>query len=226
VIPEAVLFDLDGTLLDTQADFALVLNRLLAEYGRPAVDALRLSETVSSGARAMLKLGFALDDAAPELEPLLTRFLDAYEQQLTAPHSSAAQLYSGVPELLAALDAAALPWGIMTNKPRRFSSRLLPRFPSFNSCGTLVCPDDVGNQGKPHPAGLWRACADLGVAPEQCVYIGDHPRDMEAARNAGMRSIAAAWGYLPRDEKPENWGASFIAANAAALRAQLLAPPR
>jgi phosphoglycolate phosphatase len=215
---KAVLFDLDGTLLDTQADFALVLNRMLAEHGHPAVDPVRLSETVSSGARAMLKLGFALNDDSPELAPLLKRFLDDYEQQ-----HSAAELYLGIPELLAALDTAQLPWGIMTNKPRRFSSLLLPRFPSFARCGSLVCPDDVGNQGKPNPIGLWRACEELGVAPEHCVYVGDHPRDIEASRNAGMSGIAAAWGYLPRDENPENWGASFVAADPAALRAHLLA---
>jgi phosphoglycolate phosphatase len=218
---KAVLFDLDGTLLDTQADFALVLNRMLAEHDRPAVDPIRLNETVSSGARAMLKLGFTLNDDSPELAPLLQRFLDDYAQQY-----SAAELYVGIPELLAALEAAALPWGIMTNKPRRFSSLLLPRFPSFGACGSLVCPDDVGNQGKPNPIGLLRACEELGVAPEHCVYVGDHPRDMEASRNAGMPGIAAAWGYLPRDENPQSWGASFIAATPDALCAHLLALPR
>ncbi|MDR0781686.1 MAG: HAD-IA family hydrolase [Pseudomonadales bacterium] len=218
MILKAVLFDLDGTLLDTQADFALVLNRLLAAEGRPAVDPQRLQENVSDGARAMLKLGFDLADDAPEFAPLMQRFLDGYEQQ-----HSAAQLYEGVPELLAALDAAPLPWGIMTNKPRRFSRLLLPRFPSFAHCGSLVCPDDVGNQGKPNPAGLLRACSELAIAPEHCVYVGDHPRDMDAARNAGMSSIAAAWGYLPRGEKPEHWGANFVAADPWALCAYLVA---
>jgi phosphoglycolate phosphatase len=218
---KAVLFDLDGTLLDTQADFALVINGMLAEHGLPAIDPIRLGETVSSGARAMLKLGFSLTDDSPELAPLLKRFLDDYEKQ-----HSAAELYLGVPELLAALEAAQLPWGIMTNKPRRFSSLLLPRFPSFALCGSLVCPDDVGNQGKPNPIGLFRACEELGVEPAHCIYVGDHPRDIEASRNAGMPGIAAAWGYLPRDEDPETWGASFIAANPDALCAHLLALPR
>src|SRR5690606_34955207 len=107
----AVLFDLDGTLLDTQADFALVINRMLAETGRPPVDRDQLSETVSAGARAMLKLGFQLTDDSPELSALLTRFLDDYELQ----HSEA-QLYSGVAELLTSLEDANLAWGIVTNK--------------------------------------------------------------------------------------------------------------
>lgn len=214
---QAVLFDLDGTLLDTQADFALVINRMLAEQGLPPIEPARLSSTVSAGARAMLKAGFQLTDESPELAKLLTRFLDDYELQ----HSEA-RPYPGVPELLAALENAGLPWGIVTNKPRRFSALLMPRFPSFARCGSLICPDDIDNKGKPDPTGLWKACEELGVDPKYCAYVGDHPRDIEAAHNAGMLSIAAAWGYIPQGDAPERWGASFVANDPNVLRDHLL----
>jgi 2-phosphoglycolate phosphatase len=216
----AVLFDLDGTILDTQADFALVLNRMLSDEGRQPVDPVQLGETVSAGSRSMLKLAFQLTDDSPELSALLIRFLNDYELQHTA-----ASLYPGVEQLLKRLEISALPWGIVTNKPRRFSSQLMPRFASFASCGSLVCPDDVGNKAKPDPTGLLRASAELGVAPEHCAYVGDHPRDIEAAHNAGMYSVAAAWGYLPRHEDPRSWGANFVAQDVDELSAHLFSLP-
>jgi len=203
----AVIFDLDGTLLDTQPDFSLVLNDLLNKHRLPPVNPGQLLQTISSGARAMLKLGFNLDDEDESLPELLAAFLDNYEAQL--PHTRAS-LYEDTDLLIAGLLELNVPWGIMTNKTRRFSAPLVGQFESFATCSSLVCPDDV-SVGKPDPAGILAVCKALDVAPETAVYIGDHPRDIEAARNAGMPGIAVRWGYLPAQSTPEQWGACFIA---------------
>jgi phosphoglycolate phosphatase len=113
----------------------------------------------------------------------------------------------------------------MTNKSRRFSEPLLTRFESFATCATLVCPDDVG-KGKPDPAGLLLACSQLNLPPHDVLYVGDHPRDIEAARNAGMPAVAIEWGYLPDDVHISEWGAHYIAATPLALLKHLALDPR
>ncbi|HWK55063.1 MAG TPA: HAD-IA family hydrolase [Hyphomicrobiales bacterium] len=215
----AVLFDLDGTLLDTQPDFSVLVDRLLSEHGLPAADPLRLNPQLSSGARAMLRACFELEDCAPQLDTLTARFLEDYQQLI--PQTQAA-LFADIDLLLSDLVERGLPWGIMTNKARRFSAPLLTQFESFATCAALVCPDDVG-KGKPDPAGLLHLCEQLQVAPADAVYVGDHRRDIDAAKSAGMTGIAAAWGYLATDENLTEWGASFIATTPAELRAHLAA---
>jgi 2-phosphoglycolate phosphatase len=212
-MPSAIIFDLDGTLLDTAPDFTLLLEHMLQEHGRPAVEANALHATVSSGARAMVKLGFGLQDEDPALPALLEEFLQRYAAQIP---QTRARLFADIDRLLAALQDSKLPWGIMTNKARRFSEPLLQHFAAFDSCGSLVCPDDV-NAGKPDPAGILRVCSELQAAPEQALYIGDHPRDIEAAQRAGMPGIAVRWGYLPADPQIEHWGADWIADHPQAL---------
>lgn len=213
--PTAVIFDLDGTLLDTEPDFTLLLNDLLARHGRPPVSRMAVRCTVSSGARALIKLGFALQDDDPALTPLLDEFLQQYAELIPATRAS---LFEDVDLLIAALHEAGIRWGIMTNKARRYSEPLLQQFESFASCGSLVCPDDV-TAGKPNPAGILRVCSELLVNPAQAIYVGDHPRDIEAAHNAGMPGIAVRWGYLPQDSHIEDWGAAHIADTAAELAA-------
>lgn len=206
-MPSAIIFDLDGTLLDTEPDFTLLLNQLLLQHRLPAVDAAAVRTTVSSGARALIKLGFGLQDEDTRLQPLLEEFLDLYSAWL--PHTRAC-LFEDIDLLIATLHDAGLPWGIMTNKARRFSAPLLQHFESFASCGSLVCPDDV-QAGKPDPAGILHACQELQVPPAEALYVGDHPRDIEAARRGGLPGIAVRWGYLPPDSRIEDWGASHIA---------------
>jgi 2-phosphoglycolate phosphatase len=213
----AVIFDLDGTLLDTEPDFSLLLNRQLEQHGRPPVSRTAVRHTVSSGARALIKLGFDLGDDDPKLQALLEEFLASYAEQIT---QTQACLFDDIDQLIASLHGSGTAWGIMTNKARRFSAPLIERFDTFASCGSLVCPDDV-NAGKPDPAGILRACAELQVPPQQAIYVGDHPRDIEAARNAGMPGIAVRWGYLPQDSRIENWGADYIADTADALDAYI-----
>lgn len=206
-MPQAVIFDLDGTLLDTAPDFTLLLNRLLQQHERAEVSSTSIRSTVSAGARALVKLGFGLRDDDPMLPVLLNEFLELYAALIPQTQAS---LFDDIDMLITSLHGAGVPWGIMTNKARRFSAPLLTRFESFSTCSVLVCPDDV-NAAKPDPKGILHACAQLGLPPEQAVYIGDHPRDIEAAVNAGMPGIAVRWGYLPEASKIEEWGAAYIA---------------
>lgn len=207
MLPAAAIFDLDGTLLDTAPDFTLVLNHMLQQHGKPAIGNAAVCSMLSAGAAAVVRLGFALDAADPQLPVLLEQFLQMYQEQIPHTHAS---MYQDIDVLIATLVADGIPWGIMTNKTRRFSAPLLQQFESFSTCAALVCPDDV-QAPKPDPSGILSICTQLQLAPEQLIYVGDHPRDIEAARNAGMPGIAVRWGYLPDDSRLEDWGASFIA---------------
>jgi phosphoglycolate phosphatase len=205
--PAAVIFDLDGTLLDTEPDFTLLLNQLLLKHGKTAVEKMIVREMVSSGAGTLVRQGFALQQDDVLLQPLLEEFLQMYDQHIPQTQAS---LFEDIDVLIAQLHADGIPWAIMTNKARRFSAPLLKHFESFNTCAALVCPDDVG-AGKPDPLGILSICKQLALVPEQTIYVGDHPRDIEAAKNAGMPGIAVRWGYLPPDHAIEEWGASFVA---------------
>jgi phosphoglycolate phosphatase len=205
-LSQAVLFDLDGTLLDTEPDFTFILNELLLHHGRPAITAELVRKLVSAGARTIVHHGFAMDETDVRLPDLLAEFLERYADQIPVTRAG---LYANVDLLLATLNEQGVPWGIMTNKSRRFSVPLLARFESFATCACLVCPDDVG-KGKPDPAGLLLACEQLGKDPANVIYVGDHPRDIEAANNAGMPGIAVSWGYLPENSPIAQWQAKAI----------------
>ncbi|MGV3592392.1 MAG: HAD family hydrolase [Gammaproteobacteria bacterium] len=208
-----VLFDLDGTLLDTEPDFTEIVNAMLTHHGRTPVDGALVRKFVSSGAMSVVRQAFALADEDPRNQELLKDFLERYSLQIP---QSRAVFFDDVEYLLATLQAHGVPWGIMTNKARRFSEPLLTRFESFTSCATLVCPDDVG-RGKPDPAGLLLACRQMRLSPAEVLYVGDHPRDIEAAKNAGMPAAAIEWGYLPEDPHISAWGAQHIATTPRAL---------
>jgi len=214
---QAVLFDLDGTLLDTEPDFTLILNRLLKDRGKPEVTGGLVRKFVSAGATTVVRQGFGLAENDSLLPALLAEFLELYAAQIPATKAS---LFADIDLLLATLNDYELPWGIMTNKARRFSEPLLARFESFATCATLVCPDDVGI-GKPDPAGLLLACSHFALAPGSVLYVGDHPRDIEAAQRAGMPAAAVEWGYLPESPALSEWGAHYIAQNPRQLLTQL-----
>ena len=203
---QAVIFDLDGTLLDTAPDFTLVLNAQLQTHGKAALDAATVRHYVSAGAGAMVRQGFGLDEKDERAPALLQEFLDLYSTQI--PQTTAA-LFDDIDLLIATLVEHGIAWGIMTNKHRRFSEPLLAKFENFATSGTLVCPDDVG-AGKPDPAGILHACQQLGVEPACALYIGDHPRDIQAAHNAGMSGIAVRWGYLPESPPITAWNADAV----------------
>jgi 2-phosphoglycolate phosphatase len=203
---QAVIFDLDGTLLDTEPDFTLVLNTQLQRHGRSPLEPAIVRRFVSAGAMAMVRAGFGLDDHDERTPELLQEFLDLYSVQI---HQTTAALFDDIDLLIATLVESGIAWGIMTNKHRRFTEPLLQQFENFATSGALVCPDDVG-AGKPDPAGILHACRQLGVDPVHTLYIGDHPRDIEAAHNAGMLGVAVRWGYLPETPSISAWSADAV----------------
>lgn len=203
---KAVLFDLDGTLLDTAPDFETVLNDMLRERGREPIPYLRIRQTVSEGARALITLGFRLAPTAPEFDSLHQDLLTRYESGL----SQKTTLFDGMDEVLAFLEGAQLSWGIVTNKPQRYTDAILADLELAGRCATAVCPDHVAHR-KPHPEPMLLACSQLRCNPAETIYIGDHRRDIEAGLNAGMQTIAAAWGYAHPEDPPHSWGADRIA---------------
>ena len=203
---DCVLFDLDGTLIDTAPDFYKVLNALLAEHGREPVSRKAIEQTVSDGARALVKLGFGIEEDEPGFDALNQRLLDLYFEQLSATES---QLYPGMAELLSDMESSDIAWGIVTNKPELYSKKLLQKLDLASRCRSLVCPDHVTAR-KPDPEPILLACSQLNRGTERTVYLGDHVRDIQAAKNADVIAIAAAYGYLHADSRVEEWYADFI----------------
>lgn len=201
----AVLFDLDGTLADTAPDLAGALNRLLEERGRAPVSLARARPMTSSGARGMLGVGFGIDPAHDEYEALKMRFLDLYAERIC----DATRLFDGVPELLAALDARPMAWGIVTNKAERFTMALLAAI-GLASRAACIVGGDTAARAKPHPDPLLHAARALDIPPPQCLYVGDDVRDVQSARAAGMPVVAAAWGYLGDGGDPVLWEADGV----------------
>jgi phosphoglycolate phosphatase len=202
---ECVLFDLDGTLVDTAADFQQVLDTMLDQQSLPRVASERVHQTVSDGARALVNLAFNLDETSSEFDAKLEQLLDLYYAQL---ERTAATPYPGVLSLLDKLENSAIPWGIVTNKPEKYSRRLLEKLQLLERCGSLICPEHVTLR-KPDPESLLLACQQLDRNTERTVYIGDHVRDMQAAKNADIIAIAATYGYLGPDTTVEEWPADF-----------------
>ncbi len=209
---DGVLFDLDGTLADTAPDLGGALNHLRKLRGLEpmALDILR--PHASSGARGMIGVGLGITPGHEEYETLRVAFLDHYENNLLV-HS---RLFDGVPDLLAALDAAGLAWGIVTNKATRFTHPLVTGIGLRPPRDCVVCGDTTPH-AKPHPAPLLEAARRLDLAPARCLYVGDDERDILAARAAGMRSVAAAYGYLGLVKPPEQWGADVVVNSPAEL---------
>jgi phosphoglycolate phosphatase len=201
----AVLFDLDGTLADTAPDLAAALNRLLAEHGRRPVPLERARPVTSSGARGMLQVGFGIDPQDSRYDLLKARFLDLYAERVC--HET--RLFDGVAELLAALEERGLAWGVVTNKPERFTVPLLEAL-ELRARASCVVGGDTTERAKPHPDPLLHAVQVLRVEPARCLYVGDDLRDVQAARAAGIRVLAAAYGYLGDHGDPLAWGADAV----------------
>ena len=210
--PPGVLFDLDGTLLDSAPDFVATAGDMLAARGRPAVSLEVLRPVVSKGARAMLAAAFP-DLPDEQRDALIPEFLQRYEA-LIGQH---AQLFDGVAAMLGALDAAGVRWGIVTNKPEYLARLILPQHGWDARCAVLVGGDSLP-QRKPHPLPLLHAAEAIGIAPSQCVYVGDDERDIIAARAAGMPSVAALWGYRLAHDDPASWNADVALDDPRALQ--------
>jgi 2-phosphoglycolate phosphatase len=202
----ALLLDLDGTLLDTAPDMTAALNRLRVEEGRAPLPFARLRPQVSHGAAALVRLGFE-DPAPAEFERLRLRFLALYALAL----ADGTRLFPGCEALLATLEAGGIPWGIVTNKPGHLTTPLLSTLGLLARAACVVAGDTVGER-KPHPLPLLHAAALIGRAPGECVYAGDHERDIVAGRAAGMHTVAVRYGYLAPDEDPAAWGPDAIVA--------------
>ena len=194
-----VLFDLDGTLVDSAVDLLNALNQIVRDAGRPPMTLTQIRPVVSKGARAMLRVAFPeLDDAGREafLQPFLAEYAEA-----VAVHSTA---FDGIEEVLHAIETSGSRWGIVTNKPFYLAEGVVATMGWAERCAILIGADTLPKK-KPEPDQLFYACEQLGVVPASCVYVGDDERDIVAARAAGMKSVAALWGYREAHENPADW---------------------
>ncbi len=198
----AVLLDLDGTLADTAPDMGAALNRVLSEHEQPPLNDARIRPYVSTGAVGLLKLAFGADLKAPRLEQLRERFLQIYAEQ-PVHHTC---LFPGMTETLTRLQEAGVPWGVVTNKPARFTRPVLEGLGILEQAACVVSGDTLSER-KPHPAPVLHACQSLGLAPQQCLFVGDDRRDIIAGRGAGTVNLVALFGYLGDDGDPRTWAA-------------------
>ena len=202
---EAVLFDLDGTLADTAPDLGDAANVLLREEGRAAKPLEFLRPYTSQGVRGLLKAAFDIDSSHPTYAPRAQRFLDLYAARLC----QATRLFDGIPELLDALEAHELGWGIVTNKRMRFTDPLVERL-GLTPRTTCVVSGDTTAEAKPSPLPILHACQLLDCHPQRTWYVGDDRRDIEAGRAAGCMTVAVSYGYLGHSGPLESWGADLI----------------
>ena len=222
---KAVLFDLDGTLIDTAADFIRIIQDMCRDKQCDVVAADLIRTQVSEGARAMVKLVYPeLDVEDPVFLAHRQRFLDIYGNDIAVE----TDLFEGMYPLLETLESQNIPWGIVTNKPRWLSEALLKALNLTERCAVLVCPEDV-SKTKPDPEPMYLAAKRIQIQPENCIYVGDHPRDIDAGRHAQMYTILAAYGYLPLQHKDDltAWQADCIVNTVAELQQvihQLVAP--
>ncbi|MDD9883066.1 MAG: HAD-IA family hydrolase [Gammaproteobacteria bacterium] len=202
---DTVLFDLDGTLLDTAGDMGAALNAVLVERGRTPLPPEVIRPHVSRGGLALVCLGFGIDRGDRRADELYRRLLAVYAQQLTAR----TRLFPGMDALLARLDAGNRRYGVVTNKPAFLTEPLLRAMRLAERMVCVVSGDTLARR-KPHPDQLLHACEVAGARVDRAVYIGDDRRDIEAGRAAGMRTLAAAYGYIAPGENPRDWGASAV----------------
>ena len=209
-LPRAILFDLDGTLADTAPDLAAAMNLLRARAGLAPTPYELLRPVASAGARGMIGVAFGAQPGDDGYEALRVDFLDNYAAALMV-HS---RLFPGVADMLNGLVKLGLGWGVVTNKPARFTEPLV-KLIGLQQAACVVSGDTTPH-AKPHPAPLFEAAQRLGLAPEECWYVGDDLRDIEAGRAAGMVTLACAWGYCGPVE-PQGWGADYLLATPLAL---------
>lgn len=202
----AVLFDLDGTLVDSAPGLGAAVDRMRIDRGMPSLPMQRYRPLAGSGARGMLGEAFGIQPDHPDFAVMRDEFFSNYESAMAAGTTA----FDGVLELLQELERRALRWGIVTNKAERFALPLIRSMPLFASACAIVAGDTTPH-AKPHPEPLLEAARRLGVAPSACVYVGDDERDIVAGRAAGMRTMAAAYGYLGAQGDVTAWNADAVA---------------
>lgn len=209
----AVLFDMDGTLLDTAPDFIAICQAMLAERGLPAVDDKLIRDEISGGAKAMVAATFAMSPNAEEFESLRLEFLERYQLDC-AVHS---KLFDGMAEVLADIEKANLIWGVVTNKPVRFAEPIMEQLGLAPRSALLICPDHV-TCSKPDPEPLILACKMLDLDPASVLFVGDDLRDIESGRDAGTKTAAVRYGYIHPHDNPDHWGADVVVDHPSDLR--------
>lgn len=201
----AILFDLDGTLVDTAPDLGLALNIQLERHGLQPLLHEQIRPAASHGTGALLELGFNLKPADDGFIEKRDEYLAIYDEVL----ANAPVLFDGMAELLAMIESQGLPWGIVTNKPKRFTVPMMRAMGLDKRAACIISGDDAA-RAKPHPDTLLMACDIIQKSATDCIYVGDAQRDIEAGIAAGMRTAVAMYGYLSVLDKPKEWGADFL----------------
>ncbi len=202
---KAVLFDLDGTLVDTAPDLAAALNHVLRTEGLPELPLASIRPHVSKGGLALIRLAFGAIRDEVELEPLRQRLLDYYAAHI----ADESALFDGCDDMLLQLEQQSIPWGIVTNKPGWLTEPLLQRLQLTQRSAVTISADSTA-QKKPHPLPLQTAAQRIGVSPQQCLYAGDDERDIQAGNAAEMTTVIARYGYILPDAALETWQADAI----------------
>ncbi|WJW76659.1 HAD family hydrolase [Thiohalobacter sp. IOR34] len=215
----SVLFDLDGTLLDTAPDLVWALNHVREEEGLQALPLERIRPAVSHGSIALIRHGFECEPEHPRFAARRQRLLDVYRENL-ARHT---RPFPGMERLLDELEARGIRWGVVTNKPSWLTEPLLQQLGLLARAAVVVSGDTLAER-KPHPAPILYACRETGAAPANCLYIGDAERDIRSGRNAGVHTLVALFGYLGPDDDPRSWGADGLVAKPDEIRDWVVGP--
>jgi phosphoglycolate phosphatase len=200
----AVLFDLDGTLIDSAPDLGDAADKMRTDRGLPSLPEALYRPMAGAGARGMLKVAFDITPEHPTYEAFREEFFVNYERAMTVR----TYIFDGVIDVIDALRQRDMPWGVVTNKMARFTDPLTQAMPLFSSASAIVSGDTTAH-AKPHPAPMFEAARRLGLSPEVCLYVGDDERDIVAGRAAGMRTVAASYGYLGEKTNIASWGADL-----------------
>ena len=209
---ETVLFDLDGTLLDTAPDMAYALNQQRHKHGLPELELSFIRPLIGVGSRALLRLAFDIDEKHQEYPRLVDEFFSLYQTHL----ARSTQLFPEMDRVLSYLEKKKIPWGIVTNRLNRFTHDLLKTLQLDKRAACVVCGDDLPKH-KPHPDTILLACNQLRQHPEKCVYIGDNSVDVIASKSAGTKSLVALYGYLQENDDPFSWQADGYLPNPLAI---------
>ena len=213
---KALLFDLDGTLLDTAPDFITAVKKQLQIRGGQLLNGDIVRTSVTHGSIGIIESVYDIKQDDPQFDSLKEEFLELYLSNI----AEKTQLFAGLQPVLDNCKKQDIPWGIVTNKPLKYTQPLLEALGMAQQSATTICPDHVA-QPKPDPEGLLLACSEINLAPADCIYVGDHIRDIQAGKSAGMRTLAAGWGYIEENENPLEWQADWVVTDSTKLNAIL-----
>ena len=202
---KTALFDLDGTLADTAPDLAFALNQVLVEQGRNPLPFETIRPAVSHGGIALIRLGFGLEPEHPDFAPLRQRLLEIYRANIARQTT----LFPGMADLLDSIEQQDMNWGVVTNKPGWLTEPLMDAL-GLSERAACIDSGDTCNNRKPHPEPILHGCQLAGSEAQQCLYVGDAQRDIEAGNRAGMRTIVALFGYIADNDTPEHWEADAL----------------